>query len=228
MKELKGYPAPSVFRINSGRGNGISIQSRYVSPPKCRDIPERCLKYEYAQQLAADIEVKAGSRFFVIVSGNFIAGDFLEALVVKHNWHIKELTVSTLSMHQGNVDSLVNLVEGNFVDKLNLIVSDYFFAHERRGLVPYIYEQLDKKDIFQFAAAGTHCKIVNIETHDGLKVVIHGSANMRSSGNIEQMQIDECPLLYDFNQDILQSILDKYGTIKKSVRRDNLWQAVQK
>ena len=162
------------------------------------------------------------------MSGNFIAGDFLEALVVKHNWHIKELTVSTLSMHQGNVDSLVNLVEGNFVDKLNLIVSDYFFAHERRGLVPYIYEQLDKKDIFQFAAAGTHCKIVNIETHDGLKVVIHGSANMRSSGNIEQMQIDECPLLYDFNQDILQSILDKYGTIKKSVRRDNLWQAVQK
>lgn len=209
------------------RGNGMGISNRYVKPPKCREIPDRLLKYEYATELVADIEIEKGSRHFIIISGNFISGDFVEALIVKNNWHVKQLTISTLSLHQGNVDSLGNLIAGNFVDTLNLIVSDYFFAHERRGLVPYIYEHLDKASLFQFAAAGTHCKITNIETHCGLKIVIHGSANLRSSGNIEQFQVEENEQLYDFNQEVFDSILTKYKTINHSIRREELWQTVQ-
>jgi hypothetical protein len=228
MNELIQFnEAPGVFRRRSA-GNGTGVETRYIKPPKCRGIPDRMLKYEYAQDLAKDIKVTKGSRHFIIISGNFIAGDFIEALIVKNNWHVKTLTISTLSMHQGNVDSLVNLIEGNFVDAISLIVSDYFFAHERGGLVRYIYQNLDKDRRFQFAAAGTHCKIANIETHCGLKIVIHGSANLRSSGNIEQMQIEENAQLYDFNQDIFDSILTKYKTINHSIRRNDLWPAVQK
>lgn len=205
----------------------MGISNRYIKPPKCREIPDRLLKYEYATDLVSDIKIEKGGRYFIIISGNFISGDFIEALIVQNNWHVSQLTVSTLSLHQGNVDSLVNLIEGNFVDALNLIVSDYFFAHERRGLVPYIYEHLDKANTFQFAAAGTHCKITNIETHCGLKIVIHGSANLRSSGNIEQFQVEENGQLYDFNQEVFDSILTKYKTINHSIRREELWQTVQ-
>ncbi len=228
MNELLQFKSNETVRMSGGRGNGMGINSRYVTPPKCKEVPDRLLKYEYAQELANDIEVSSGSRHFVIISGNFIAGDFIEALITKNNWLVKELTISTLSMHQGNVDSLCNLIEGDYVEKLNLIVSDYFFAHERRGLVPYIYQELDKGDVFQFAAAGTHCKITNIKTACGLHVVIHGSANLRSSGNIEQLQIEESRDLYEFNQVIFNQILEKYKTINKSIRREMLWQAVQK
>lgn len=228
MNELSQIEESTIIRRRGIVGNGMGINSRYCNPKKCREIPDRMLKYEYAEQLASEIEISKGARHFVIISGNFIAGDFIEALIVKNNWHVKTMTVSTLSLHQGNVDSLANLINGNYVDELNLIVSDYFFAHERSGLVKYIYQELDKDDKFQFAAAGTHCKITTIQTHCGLNIVIHGSANLRSSGNIEQLQVEENAELLNFNQEVFTSILEKYKTINKSVRRKELWPAVQK
>jgi len=209
------------------RGNGMGISSRYFSPPPCHESPDHMLKYEYAEKLAQDIEIKKGSRHFVIVNGTFIFGDFIEALIVKHNWHIKGMTVSTLSYNQNNIDSLKNLMEGDFVDNLNLIVSDYFFAHERSRLIKYAYEKLDIGDRFQFAAAGTHCKITSIETHDGLKIVMHGSANLRSSDSIEHVQIEEGGMFYDFNQGVFSKIIEKYKTINKKVPRAQVWESIK-
>ncbi len=200
---------------------------RYINPPQCREIPERLLKYEYAQDLAKAVKPEKGMRCFAILDGKFIAGDFIEAFVVEHNLHVKRMVISTLSMSENNVDSLANLMNADYVDSLDLIVSDYFFSHERRNLVPYLYQELDKNDCFQLAAASTHCKLCLIETHDGMKIVMHGSANLRSSSNIEHICIEENPELYDFNLEVQAAILDKYKTIKKSVRRTNLWQAVQ-
>jgi len=224
MNELSQFKINVLAFDKAGRKKEIA---RIVKPPRIKEVPERALKYEYAEQLAKDIQIETGCRYYVLISGNFIAGDFIEALITENNWHVKKMTISTLSLHQGNVDSLVNLIEGNYIDELNLIVSAYFYAHERGSLVKYIHDNLDKDNKFQFAAAGTHCKITNIETHCGLKICIHGSSNLRSSGNIEQIMIEENQYLYDFNQEVFDQILDKYKTINKSIRRDKLWQTVQ-
>lgn len=211
-----------VVSFRKGKSN-----SRYINPPKRREIPERLLKYEYAADLAKAIRPEIGMRCFAVLDGKFIAGDFIEAFVYEHNLHIKRMIISTLSMSENNVDSLANLMNAGYVDALDLIVSDYFFSHERRNLVPYLYQELDKDDKFQFAAASTHCKLCLIETHCGLKIVMHGSANLRSSSNIEHICLEESPELYDFNFEFQVAILEKYKTIKKSVRRSDLWQAVQ-
>ena len=58
------------------------------------------------------------------------------------------------------------------------------------------------------------------------KWVIHGSANLRSSGNIEQFMIEENEDLYDFNIEYQRRIIDTYATIKKEVGGVKLWQAV--
>lgn len=199
---------------------------RYVKPPKAVNIPDFLLKYSHAKQLVDDIDIQKESRFFVIINGTFIFGDFIEALIVENNYHVKKMTISTLSLSENNVDSLANLLNGGFVDELNLIVSDYFYSHERNSLIPYIYKELDKKDKFQFAAAGTHCKTCNIETYDGLKIIIHGSANLRSSGNIEQICIEENEMIYDFNDQYQDRILEKYKTIKKSIRSEKAWNLI--
>ena len=218
-----------VEKLAFGKSSGPIINgSRYVKPPKCREIPERLLKYKNAEELARDIAPEIGMRAFVFLDGTFIAGDFLEAWLTEHNIVAKELTISTLSLSENNIDSLSNLMDGEFVENLNLIVSDYFYSHERRNLIPYAYKRLDKDNRFQLAAAGTHCKIAMFETHNGAKVVIHGSANLRSSSNIEHITIEESPELYDFIMGVHRTILDKYKTINKSVRYNTLWQADQK
>jgi hypothetical protein len=94
-------------------------------------------------------------------------------------------------------------------------------------LVKYIYERLDIDNRFQFSAASTHCKICIFETHNNRKFVFHGSANLRSSSNIEQIMLEESEDLYNFNDKIQDSIIETYKTINKSVRRKALWQAVQ-
>lgn len=214
------------FDLDLGLDN--KFESRYLKPKKYKELTEKQMKYEYAQELANDIIITKGSRHFVIVNGSFIFGDLFEALIVKHNWYVKKMTISTLSMSENNIDSLANLIEWNLLDELNIIISDYFFSHERRNLIEYMYEELDKENKFQLAVAGTHCKTVIIETYCGLKIVCHGSANLRSSGNIEQLQIEENETLFDFNDEYQNSIIEKYKTINKAVRSKPLWNAVTK
>lgn len=204
-----------------------NFSSRYINPPASVEINEKYLKYKNAEKLAKDIKIDTKSRYFVIIDGSFYFGDFIEALIVENDWNCLNMTISTLSMNQNNVDSLANLLQGDYVQNLNLIVSDYFFAHERNGLVPYIYQELDKDDKFQLAAAGTHCKLCIIETECGKKIIIHGSANLRTSSNIEQFVIEESEELYNFNHDFQNRIIEKYKTIKKSLRVGKLWDIIK-
>lgn len=201
--------------------------TRYIKPKKIKSASEKFLKYKNAAELAKNINFQENNRFFCYVDGSFYFGDFIEAFIVEKNIHVKKMTISTLSMNQNNIDSLYNLLNGNYIEELNLIISDYFYTHERHDLVKYIYDRLDFNDKFQLAVAGTHCKIVSFETMCGRKFVIHGSANLRSSANIEQFMFEESEDLYNFNDEIQSSIIEQFYTINKSVRYDKLWQTVQ-
>lgn len=215
-----------------------NFETRYIKPPQTKQTSEYFLKYENAEKLAKNIAITPDCRYFVIVNGSFIFGDFIEAIIIENNWKVKRLTISTLSMSENNVDSLAGLLEMNYVQELNLIISDHFFSHERGNLIPYIYEQLDVEgDRFQLAVAGTHCKKCLIETVCGKFVFMHGSANLRSSGNIEQFEIEEGKLIYDFNLEYQEAILEKFKTInkdvqdnlykKKSIRHKKLWDLIK-
>jgi len=214
------------IEINVNIKNDFS--TRYIEPKKSIEIPEQFLKYSKAMKLSKDIQLHKNSRYFVILDGHFIFGDLIESILTSRNWYAKKMTISTLSMSLNNIFSLQNLLKGDFIGELNLIVSDYFYSHERNGLIKDIYENLDIDNKFQLAVASTHCKICQFETENNRFIVIHGSANLRSSSNIEQIVIEENEELYRFNDDFQSRIINKYATIKKSLRRKKLWQAVLK
>jgi hypothetical protein len=198
------------------------FDSRYIKPPKTRDIPYNKLKYKKALDLVKAIDFKSLDRVFCIVSGEFIFGDFIEAFIVENDILVEEMIISTLSYSQDNVDSLHNLIKGDYIKKLDLIVSDFFFAHERKMLIPYTYEKLDLDNNFQLAVAGTHCKTYQFKTSGGKHIIIHGSVNLRSSSNLEQFVIEDNQDLYNFNKDYQNKIIEKYKTINKSIRNSKL------
>lgn len=185
-------------------------------------------RYKKALQMAEKIDIKEdGSRHFCFIDGSFIMGDLIEAMFVKNNWYTQKLTIATLSLSHENADSLFNLLNGGYVGSLILVVSDYFFSHERCkiGLIPYLYEKYEKFD-FQLVVVRSHCKIVFFETDCKKSVVIHGSANLRSSDNIEQIMIENSKDLYIYNKAVFDRIEEKYKTVDKTLRGDTLWQAV--
>lgn len=218
------FKLPGMFKPSTVAG---IKSSRFIEPHDFEEVADWRVKYANAEKLVADLgPIPAGFRAFVIVDGKFIFGDFIEALIVKNNWRCRELTISTLSMSQENVDSLANLITGGYLQALNLIVSHYFFANERQDLIPYLYKTLDQGDVLQVAVASVHTKIAMIRTECGRKITIHGSANLRSSSNIEQIVIEHSPDLFDFCAEVHHGIIERHKTINKAVRRTDLWSAV--
>lgn len=207
-------------------GETDGIEARYVKP-KLYQSPDRSqIKYENAVKLAQDLRLKQGERADVLVPGSFIFGDFIEAYVTTHNVKIERMIISTLSLSQDNVDSLANLIKGNYVDKLDLLISHYFYAHERHALVPYIYQELDIDDKFQLAVLGSHTKTCIFKTSGGKHIVIQGSANLRSSANLEQFTIEDNDEVYKFHEEWQDRVIEKYKTINKAVRVKPLWNLI--
>ena len=188
--------------------------------------PPRLLKYEYAKEAARGIgRVEAGEHVELIVSGNFIAGDFIEAYLEQNNLIASEIIISTLSMSSENVDSLLNVKRQYLTGLMGLVISDYFFAMERRDGIQDIIEKLAGDDFF-LAIAGIHTKITLIRTECSMSLVMGGSANLRSSRNIEQITIDNNADLYTFHRGWLAKILNDYQAQHTMIRRDRLWQAL--
>lgn len=204
----------------------MQINQRYCKPAMTRS---KNVKYKNASQLSKEIEIKQNERYFCIIDGSFIFGDFIEAFIYDRNMDVEELTISTLSMSQDNIDSFYNLLSKGYVKKLNIIVSDFFYSHERSNLVKYMYEKLDFENKFQLSVCRTHTKICMFETkmNGGRKYIIHGSANLRSSDNIEQFMIEENEVLYDFNFEFHKKIIDNFATINKSLRGKKLFNLIQ-
>lgn len=200
-------------------------ETRYIKP-KVANISNDFVLYDNAVKLAKDLRIDFGQRADAFISGSFIFGDFIEAFLTQHNAKAVKMTISTLSLSQNNVDSLANLLNAGYIDELNLIVSVYFWGNEVRSLIPYIYKRPDVGNRFQLAVAGLHTKTVHFETLGGRKIVIHGSANLRSSGNVEQFTIEENPELYNFYEEHFSRIVERYATIKKPIRNNALWEEI--
>lgn len=209
-------------------GRVEQLDTRYKIPRAFRSAPKHTVKYEHARDLVADISenILAGETIHALLSGNFIFGDVLEAFAVDNNLFIDSLQISTLSFGAENVDSLANLLDGDYLGKLDVIVSDYFWSHNRQN-APYIYTNLDKDDKFQLAVAGTHTKVTLMRIGDK-KIVISGSANLRSSRCIEEITIQTCDELYDFHHAWQSVILEEYATIKKPIRGGDLFGLITK
>lgn len=200
-------------------------ETRYTLP-KVVPMKEDFVMFDNAQRMAKELRLGFGERFDAFVSGSFIFGDFIEAYLTTQRACAKRMTISTLSMSQDNVDSLHTLMDKGYIGELNLVISVYFWAHERSGLIPYIYNRLDMDDRFQLAVASVHTKTVHFETLGGRKIVMHGSANLRSSGNIEQFTMEENPELHDFYEEHFSKIVDKYATIRKPIRNKRAWETL--
>lgn len=217
------------FDINFDDFQEIDIQlfddQRYqihkLKIPKTKKI-----NYKHAKTFANEIVIEKDTRYYSLIDGSFIFGDFIEAFLVKNNVKAK-VTLSTLSLSLENIDSFINLINAGYISELNIIISDYFFSHEKYNLVRYMFEHLDIDDKFQLSVCRTHTKITLIE-FDNYKYLIYGSANLRSSDNLEQITIEENEILYNFNKEIHENIIKEFKTINKSIKTKRLWQVVQK
>ena len=202
-----------------------AVETRVIKPPRSKDI---ATYWKNAVKTANQMDLTPGFSYFAVIDGSFIFGDLIEALLVTKNLRAERLDIQTLSMSQDNIDSLATLLLKGYIGQLNLIISDYFYTHERQGLIPYMYQELDINNRFQLAVAGTHLKIVTGTLSNGSSLVIDGSANLRSSANIEQIRVEDNEKILTFVTEMNDKIIERFKTINKAIRRNQLWKLIGK
>lgn len=174
-------------------GNGISFdfssltfgQSAEEDRDEIPKLSTEPVAFENAERMAESMDYSRD--YFAFVPGNFVFGDFLEALCYKKRLAPDEVYITTLGMSQDNIDSIVNLTDYLGCKKVNLIVSHYFAGVERHKLIPYMRQEFAGKPI-DVAVLQSHCKIALIFSQRG-NILISGSANLSSSNNVEQFVI---------------------------------------
>ena len=217
----------SAFRIegfDDEESDDDEHECRYVRP-KLKPVARRTVRYEKAASLARDLGLlQKNERVDAIISGKFIMGDFIEAYMVEHDLHAHRLLISTLSYSENNIDSIRNLLDGGYIDIVDIVVSPYFFAHERNTLIRYAYEQLDNEtNRLQLAVCPVHTKTYQFCTDGGLYIIMHGSANMRANANFENMVIEESEETYRFYEQFYDEALREYPTIDKRQKYLKTW-----
>lgn len=201
-------------------------EARYLPVGDEVEVPDSFGNYERALDLAKDCDMNACPRIYARLSGKFIFGDFIEALFTTYNIHTERLIISTYSYSMENVDSLRNLLEAGYVDNIDLLVSDGFHGLERHGIIPYTYEQLDIDNRFQLGVCGSHDKLTFFKTDGGKHICMHGSANLRSSGCMEHVMVENSKPLYNFAVPGIDKLIHNFKTINKSARHSKLWNIV--
>lgn len=177
-----------------------------------REIPKLNIEpvmFENAEAMVDSIDYS--KEYIAFVSGNFIFGDFIEALVFKKELKPDIVYLTTLGMNKNNIDSIVNLTDYLGTKQVNLIISHYFAGVERHGLIPYMEQEFKNRPI-NVGVLQQHAKIALIKSTKG-DVLICGSANLSSSNNVEQFIIMHSPTAISFIQNKLEMVMNKFKVI---------------
>ena len=184
-------------------------------------LDTRLVAYDNARAFVRDISLTEGARTYAWLDGSFIFGDVVEALgeigkPVRRAW------ITSLGLSEENVDSFYNCFVAFGLEKLSLLLSGYFYSHEKFKIVKYMYDRLDVEietepdhwePAFQVGYFNMHAKIMALELLDGTKLTIHGSSNLRSSNSIEQITAETDPALFDFNVRTIREFMRRYYTV---------------
>jgi len=198
----------------------------YKKPKELRPCHDKYIKFEYAADFVKSFKFPPndGEFIYAIVSGSFIFGDILLPIAARSGGGHR-MDICTLSMSKENIDMFYQMFSEGHIREANFILSDYFYAHERGkgGLFHYLVDSLVKPQKWpvKISIASVHTKIVMFKNKE-YDIIISGSANLRSSANVEQFEMRNSPGLYEFNREWMDKIHEKFDVVKKPIRSRNL------
>lgn len=154
------------------------------------------IRPENARAVLAHLPIGEDDRTHCILRGDFVLCDVIPAIIAARG-RCPHLRVATLGCSIANADTLAALVASGEVGSLTIVVSHYF-------------QQVDKATVFRavkarlagiacLAVTRSHAKVICLPTARGDHFVVEGSANLRSSDNLEQMAITNDRVTHDFH-----------------------------
>ncbi len=148
-----------------------------------------------AAAVIAHLPADPDDRTHCLLRGDFVLCDIIPT-ILRARGSCPHLRIATLGLSVANADTLACLIERGTVGGLTLIVSHYFQQVDKTTVFRAVAARL--AGIAHIAVTRSHAKVICLPTSAGDHYVIEGSANLRSSDNVEQMLITNDPDTHAF------------------------------
>ncbi len=156
------------------------------------------IKPKNADAILDRLPATEGEALHALVCGDFIFCDLITRLVERHGPPLS-MTLATLSLSLKNLDALEVMLKACPELTLHIVLSHYFQTTSKEifiALETMIGEKFPER--FTLTCGRSHAKVALID-YGPECYVIETSANLCSSGNLEQLAIFRERDLYDFH-----------------------------
>ena len=147
-----------------------------------------------------------GESVHALMSGRFDLALVLAAVLEQQG--PAKAHVATLSYNARSFEELCSLLDRKLLTACTLLASTFFRSHN---------EALWEESKAEFAARGQriavaycHAKVIALDFASGKKLVLEGSANLRSNRNIEQIAIIADHALYSWHAAWIEDYVGRY------------------
>ena len=150
-----------------------------------------------------------GGTTHCILRGDFVLADLIPHLLETH--YCPHLRIATLGMSAENAQLLARMHKAGKFGKLTLVLSHYFEQVNKSTV--YFEVRTALEGIAEFVVMRSHAKVIccpRALDEAGMVrdwLVLEGSANLRSSDNLEQMTIFNEQAVHDFHAEWIDHVL---------------------
>lgn len=190
---LEAPPALASFTLPENRF--LARKAKTLLKRNRRGI-KRLIKPENAQPIIALLPSEPDDRLHCILRGDFVLCDLIP-LIIEARGLCPHLRIATLGMSVANATTLASLHSRGLVAEMTIIVSHYFQQVDKTTTYREVRAILEGR--CRFTITRSHAKIILIPTSMGDHYTIEGSANLRSSDNLEQMLVMNDRETHDFH-----------------------------
>src|SRR5262249_40973699 len=128
-----------------------------------------------------------GEALHALMTGRYDLMHLLLVILDSRPGPLPDMRIATLSYNTANLAEMLALVDSGKVRRLGFLFSKFFAEHDRPTFTATLREFRARGQ--RLAAARSHAKVVTMEFVDGAKLVLEGSANLRSNSNQEQFAL---------------------------------------
>jgi hypothetical protein len=178
-------------------------------PFRGRALRRRQVMFREAKELLPYLPKAEGEATHAIMSGRYDLMVLLAAILEFFVSGCQSLRIATLSFNDRNTLEMAGLLRSCKVGTLTLLCSSFFKAHNQAEYAAARREAAGFPGRWRLAAARNHCKIV-LADFGKRRLVLEGSANLRTNGNLEQLLIVQDAELFAWHAAWIDELVSKH------------------
>lgn len=156
------------------------------------------IRPENAAQILPHLPIDDTERLHALLRGDFVLFDLIPA-IIRHIGPVGHLRIATLGMSAANATGLARLLATGRVERLTLVVSHYFQQVDRTTVFAEVCAALAPHGVAPVVTRN-HAKVILLPFVDRPdRLVLEGSANLRSSDNVEQLCVFNSAATHEFH-----------------------------